>query len=1190
MKYDDATRTITWKDVKVPVGTDTVTLTFEVTVDETATKTILNRAVVSGEDDPVEDEAPLEVVNITAAKDSDIPDGTKATVGQTVTYTITATNNGTVSGNAVVTDEIPTDGLENVQVVGTTILPGDTAVYDNGVVTWNVNNLAPGAENARTLQITATIKDFDGTATTITNGVKVDNSKDPDDEEIIEVGKAVISSSKTSTIIYCDRGETTGTNIVHEGDKIRYTITVNNDGTVGKEIDISDEIKEGLSYVNNSLNVEFAGEDITETSGATVETAEDGKQVVKLNDYTLGTTGTLKIEFTVEVNPLAAGITSNKIDKNVATVDGVHTEDGKEYDVEKPVISTTKTSSITSCGKNQTEGTIVHEGDQITYRIVITNSGKASGDVKVQDTLPTGVTYVEGSLSAKVDNQAVSGITASGNTISGTYELEAGKTLVIEFKVTVDGLPEGEYGTTIKANNVTVNDGTPTTDTTGDYTVVKPHIMQSKESEITKCDEFNQLDGNTVHEGDKIKYTITVENDGTDSDVVTVTDVIPSGVTLDKDTLQANVTKGEKPQVNTSTVENNKIQVAVNAYKLEGGETLTITFEVTVNNLGENVYSGTIEKNVANVNGVPTPDDSGYEVEKPQTEATKSVDKDKASYGDILTYTITAKNSSIVTAPVNISDEIPAGTEYVPNSITVNGKKVADEGHYVVNGDEKKVVYTGELTKQDETLTLTFQVKVTMTEAFGDKITNTANVNGDEPKAETTLIKQVKTTVQSSSVTPIDLVLVLDTSSSMDKENRIGNLRDAANDLVDKVFADETDSTISIVKYAKDASSLGTYDYDQKETLENTIKRLTAPNSGSGTDIYEALEETIKLVNGFDSDRPTIVVFLTDGSPTIPSSEYIYGIYDDSNQSSSGFANNVKDSIEQKATELQQAVGETGHVYSIGLSVESLSDSIISYAEECTIEKLGSNVSYDKENHTFTITLTNPTDSSVTLDNVRADFSDVESIESADNNGQVTNGRRENYVTWRNITIGVGETITLTGTYEPEFERFWGQQYEKDPSISVDTGYVGVCTDEDHQELFGGEPLYSEIRTNRGTQYHCITQKDYAKYLLSKISTDGKSMNVDDVSVAFDEILNGLTTQHETYTLEEGTVLDIPETRTITTDVTVKIGEDSNNYTLAQLRNGVDGLKYVDGKGFEWTITGETLLTSELSLEYKVAE
>ena len=1205
MKYDLATRTIIWEDVTVPRGTDTVTLTFRVTVDETATDTILNSAVVSG--DPVEDEKPLEVVNITATKDSNIPDGTKATVGQTVTYDITATNNGTVAGNAVITDEIPTDKLGNVQIVTSTVVKGDTAVYENGVVTWNVNNLEPGTDNARTLQITATINNFEGTATTITNGVKVDNSEKPDDEEIIDVGKAEIHSTKTSTIIYCDRGETKETNIVHEGDKIRYTITVNNDGTVGKEIDISDEIKEGLSYVNGSLNVEFAGEDITETSGATVETA-DGKQVVKLNDYTLGTTGTLKIEFTVEVNPLADGVTSNKIDKNVATVDGVPTEDGKEYDVEKPVISTTKTSSITSCGKNQTEGTIVHEGDQITYRIEITNSGKASGDVKVQDTLPTGVIYVEGSLSAKVDNQAVSGITASGNTISGTYELEAGKTLVIEFRVTVDRLPEGEYGTTIKANNVTVNDGTPTTDKTGDYTVVKPHIKQSKESEITECAEFNQLVGNTVHEGDKIKYTIIVENDGTDSDVVTVTDVIPSGVTLDKDTLQANVTQGEEPQVNTSTVENNKTQVAVNAYKLEGGAILTITFKVTVNDLGKNVYSGTIEKNVANVNGVPTPDDSGYEVEKPQTEATKSVDKDKASYGDILTYKITVKNLSSVTAPVNISDEIPVGTEYVSNSITVNGNKVSDEGHYVVNGDEEKVVYTGELTKQDETLTLTFQVKVTE-QTLGKDIVNIANVNGDEPKATTKVVKKVYSTVTSDR--PIDLILVLDVSTSMDYYSRLSNMKTAAKSMIDELFPDgeQTDSTVSLITFASSAETkLTTKGYSDKDTVNNTITRL---GTKSGTNINNALDEVNSLITS-ESDKlkngKPVVVFLSDGAPTQPF--YITGRNNNIGNwgtSNGDYSQNTETNIIEKAKSLNQKAT----VYSIGLGIDKLAtdrgdndaqkaalytlcpnsdEADITVTKSYTIngETTTENKASSGDKVEYTITLTNNGNKNVnaTVTDKAGDRDDI-TINNISNGGNSSSSWSNLEVGWNDITIPAKGTVTLTYTVTVKDGRYW----DREITISTNGTEVNVP-----KTSCGASNC---IKADDGNYYHWESEQSYARRILKdniasspdkyKEATDGSESTLKDI---FNQIFNETQKETTTHYIEEElpATVKISETRKLDGDtVQVKIGETTKTYRISDLKNGVDGIRYIENVGFEWTVT-EELATSELSLEYKVSE
>ena len=1206
VSYDSTTRTLTWRNVSVPVGTDTVTLTFKVIVSETATEAILNSAIVSSEDDPVVDEdGEIDVVNITATKDSNIPDGTKATVGQTVTYTITATNNGTVQGNTVVTDRIPTDQLDNVQVVATSIPQGDTAVYEKGVVTWNVNNLAPGKENARTLQITATIKDFEGTAITITNGVNVDDNEVPDDEEVIEVGKAVINSSKTSKIIYCDRGEKTG-KIVHEGDKITYTITVNNAGTVGKAINISDEIKDGLTYINGTLNVKFAGNNITQETGATVETTQEGKQIVKLENYTLGTTGTLTIEFTVQVNTLSDSESSKVIDENVAVVDGAKTPGGGDYTVEKPVIGTTKTSSITSCSKDQKEGTIVHEGDQITYRIIIANTGKASGKVTIQDTLPAGVTYQ--SLSAKVENQSISGISADGNEISGTYTLDAGKTLVIEITAQVNNLAEGVYGTTIPVNTVTVNNES-TTDVRGEYTVVKPHITQSKTSSIAECDAFGEIKGNTVHEGDRIKYTITVANDGTDSDVVTVTDVIPDGVTLDSATLQANVTEGEtQPQVITSTIENNKTQVAVNAYRLEGGATLTITFEVTVNNLEENVYSGTIENNVAYVNGVETPDGGGYEVEKPQTKATKSVDKDKASYGDILTYTITAKNLSSVTATVNISDEIPVGTEYVPNSITVQGEPVSDEGHYVVNGDEKKVVYTGELTKQDETLTLTFQVKVTE-QTSGKDIVNIANVNGDEPKATTKVVKKVYSTVTSDR--PIDLILVLDVSTSMDYYSRLSNMKTAAKSMIDELFPDgeQTDSTVSLITFASSAETkLTAKGYSDKDTVNNTITRL---GTKSGTNINNALDEVNSLITS-ESDKlkngKPVVVFLSDGAPTQPF--YITGRNNNIGNwgtSNGDYSQNTETNIIEKAKSLTQKAT----VYSIGLGIDKLAtdrgdndaqkaalytlcpnsdEADITVTKSYTIngETTTENKASSGDKVEYTITLTNNGNKNVnaTVTDKAGNRDDI-TINNISNGGNSSSSWSNLEVGWNDITIPAKGTVTLTYTVTVKDGRYW----DREITISTNGTEVNVP-----KTSCGASNC---IKADDGNYYHWESEQSYARRILKdniasspdkyKEATDGSESTLKDI---FNQIFNETQKETTTHYIEEElpATVKISETRKLDGDtVQVKIGETTKTYRISDLKNGVDGIRYIENVGFEWTVT-EELATSELSLEYKVSE
>ena len=159
---------------------------------------------------------------------------------------------------------------------------------------------------------------------------------------------------------------------------------------------------------------------------------------------------------------------------------------------------------------------------------------------------------------------------------------------------------------------------------------------------------------------------------------------------------------------------------------------------------------------------------------------------------------------------------------------------------------------------------------------------------------------------------------------------------------------------------------------------------------------------------------------------------------------------------------------------------------------------------------------------------------------------------------------------------------------EREPYVeSLSISYVKTCLTESHREQFNGSDLYSVIKTKDGKQYHCITEETY---LLSKISSDGTSMNVSSVSTALDKMLHDISTTTNTYTVEEGTVIEVPETHTIISDVKVIIGATSNTYTLEQLKAGIDGLVYVEGEGFKWTITGDTLLTNKLLLEYKIDE
>ena len=119
--------------------------------------------------------------------------------------------------------------------------------------------------------------------------------------------------------------------------------------------------------------------------------------------------------------------------KNQATVDNEPTNE-VTTNVTKANITAHKEAEPSS-------GSKVREGDEITYRIKVRNDGTRAGDVIVKDTIPTGTTFVEGSI--KIDNIADSSKTDTdlANGISITVDIS--KEVVVEFKVRVNKLIDG---------------------------------------------------------------------------------------------------------------------------------------------------------------------------------------------------------------------------------------------------------------------------------------------------------------------------------------------------------------------------------------------------------------------------------------------------------------------------------------------------------------------------------------------------------------------------------------------------------------------------------------------------------------------------------------------------------------------------------------------------------------------------
>ncbi|MBR3439791.1 MAG: VWA domain-containing protein, partial [Clostridia bacterium] len=186
---------------------------------------------------------------------------------------------------------------------------------------------------------------------------------------------------------------------------------------------------------------------------------------------------------------------------------------------------------------------------------------------------------------------------------------------------------------------------------------------------------------------------------------------------------------------------------------------------------------------------------------------------------------------------------------------------------------------------------------------------------------------------------PVDVILVLDTSSSMQtykigKDTRLKILKDKANEFVttvaEKAEKGNVDHRIAIVSFAESAYVFNTdgtavpygqADYtnvfmsakDNEEIIKTTISNLTY-SQGTRADLGMEAAKQVVTHNKVSDDgklRAKVVIFITDGQPTnVPKHEY-------------PFSENVANLALATATEIK---AENVIIYSVGFDISSITD------------------------------------------------------------------------------------------------------------------------------------------------------------------------------------------------------------------------------------------------------------------------
>ena len=543
--YDELTRTVTWiVDVNAKGHVD---LTIKVTVEDYGVLT--NNVTVGNKTSSVNITVPEIIPNKTA--DIENPN-----FGDEVTYTVNVTNAGKVNANNVVVREVVGEGLKFVSATGEY-----TWDEDSRTVTWIVD-LAKG--ESRTFYVNAIVSGYGNVTNSLVVGNKtagvnvtvpeiipdktvnisnpnfgdnvnytvtvtndgIGDAKDVVVRDVLGEGLKFVSATGNYTfdeatrtitwIVDLAKGEskvfsviatvsgygnvtnslvvgnkTTGVNVTvpeinpdktvdneipNFGDNVTYTVKVTNDG-IGdaNNVVITDVLDKGLKFLNATGNFTY-----DEKTGT----------ITWIVDLDKGETKT----FNVNVTVLGYGVLPNTVAVGNKTA---------VRNITVPEIITVK----------EVNSSDIHIGDEITYTITVSNSGKINAtNVVIRDILPEGLKFINASNGGVYD--PVTGI------ITWILNITANSTVDLTADVCVN--KSGNITNTVNVGNKTSN----CTIESGDIVDLEIHIVADKSE---------------IYVGDNIVYTVTVINNGPSDAINTIANIlIPNALSI----LSYNATKG----------------------------------------------------------------------------------------------------------------------------------------------------------------------------------------------------------------------------------------------------------------------------------------------------------------------------------------------------------------------------------------------------------------------------------------------------------------------------------------------------------------------------------------------------------------------------------------------------------------------------------------------------------------------
>ncbi|MCX7951755.1 MAG: DUF3794 domain-containing protein [Clostridiales bacterium] len=647
-----------------------------------------------------------------------------AEVGDTLTYTVVISNNGTVAANNVIFTDNPPNGTSFIN--GSVTINGIPSVGNpsSGI---SLGNIPVGASVTITFDVSITSIPIPNPAINFAV-VDADFPVDPNNP----IHKTINSNQVTTKIEVADLDvlKTVDKAFAEVGDTLTYTITIRNLGTVAaNDVLFTDVPPNGTSFIAGSVTINGVPNLLANPStGINLGTI--------LPNISVTVTFKVTINSLPVPNPLAniTVITAKfPIDPNNPV--------SKEFESNP---ANTKVEIATLNVSKTVDKSVVEIGDVITVTVNITNTGTVlANNVIFTDLPPNGTSFIIGSVTIN----SVPDLLANPSTGINLGTILVGDSRIITFKIKVDStpIPNPTINIAAASGSFPVNPNNPITkDFESNPVPIK--------IEAATLNVIKSVNKQYAEIGEVLTYTVKIKNTGSiEASNIIFTDIPPSGTSFITGTVN----------INGIPVPGNPA-VGINIGNISPNSEVTISFNVTVTSIpipNPTINTATvdakfqIEPNKPPVAKNFTSNPVDTTIINANIQVIKGVDKTAAIVGDMLTYSITIINTGNVDVEATMYDLVPLGTIFVPNSLKIDGIPIP--GANPNNG-----VIIGKLTPNNF-VTITFNVTIKFLPE-PPIIINKANVEyefivdpSNPPKSNTQESNEVITRIEA-----IDLELV----------------------------------------------------------------------------------------------------------------------------------------------------------------------------------------------------------------------------------------------------------------------------------------------------------------------------------------------------------------------------------------------------------------------------------------------